>query len=747
MSKRFELALSNCDASDWQQFESLSAQFLGDEFPEHRTTASGAGDGGRDGMLLNQNEDDTVVIQVSVAEDWRGKINRTVKRLATTHPSTAVLIYATPHRIGAKADELTASIRAQNRIHLDIRDRSWFVERQSRSRTTRDAAGWFAEFVVGRLDQDETLIDHSGAALSDEEARAALLFLVLQRNDDDTDRQLTKQTYDALVRSVLRDTDNDDRKHRDTIHSDILGIMPSHRRANVIEYADNALARLSGRVIRHWQQGDTFCLSHEERERVAEERARLRLVDEELETELVTSAEFVAEPLGLDISLVDSSQLTTRLRRVLEAFLVQRGESFVDSLETGETLIFREEELQQLAEQDLNRFPDNTSLRGGIVPLVANTVTRVLLNPGENLRPYLRTIADAYTLLAFVRETPNVQSAISRLFTHGDFWLDTSAILPVLVENLLEPEERAYSQLLLGAHRAGASLFVTEGVLDEIDSHIRNCLLAWRSPTTWNARTPFLLAAHTWAGEKMDDFPAWASTFRGRERPIDDLRDYLSEVLNINLQSLSDEYNDTEEQLRWHCDEYWRSVHQGRRRSPSDRPIDPEIVRQLAEHDSESFLGVLHRRHREPSGSTFGYRSWWLTLDGAASRAAKEISDRSGMDVRTPVLSYDFLSNYLTVGPARQQLDKGFTQRLPVIMDTSLIDAKPSDLTAVADSVRERVRGQDTRIVKREVRDHLDREKLRGGRVGKTTLEAMEYDIRAALENRSNGRGSPEPDS
>lgn len=734
VSSRFEFALKALPTESWIQFEKLSAEFLADDFPEFRTTANQSGDGGRDGHLFVPSDEDSVAIQASVTSEWESKIRNTVARLANTHPSVQVLIYVTPHRIGAQADELVAELRGRNRVHLDVRDSSWFVERENKSMATAKAAEWFSDFVVGRIADDETLIDHSAAVLDDEETRAALVFLVLQRADDSLDRQLTKQCFDALVRSVLRDTSNENRMSRSEVHQHVAALLPSHPANQIAEYADLALARLEKRYIRLWTAQDEFCLTYEERERVAEEKARLRLADAELDVELHTHARFVAEPLGLDLSVVDQGELTTRFRRVLEELFFQRGETFVESLESGEEFLFREDEIEVMAERDLANNPDKSSLRGGVVALVTQTLTRVLLNPGDQVRAYLRGVADAYTLWAFMRETANVQSAVSKLFSQGDIWLDTSALLPLLAEELLEESERHYTQLIQGVHSSGARTYVTEGVVEELDAHIRNCVYASRSPTTWTSRTPFVLAAHIWAGERNEDFVKWINVFRGRHRPKDDLIEYLEEVHGITFLDLAKEYETANEKLRWHTDEYWRRVHQKRREADAENPTDPQVIEELASHDAVTFVGVLERRAKELVGSAFGYRTWWLTLDGAARGAHKRISEDSGFDISSPVMTFEFLSNYLVVGPARRQLSKAQAQNLPVLNDTSLIEGTPDELLAVADDARQRMAGQDGRLRKRFIRDTLDQEKLRGSRVRRTTVEAMEDDIRAALQ-------------
>jgi len=68
-------------------------------------------------------------------------------------------------------------------------------------------------------------------------------------------------------------------------------------------------------------------------------------------------------------------------------------------------------------------------------------------------------------------------------------------------------------------------------------------------------------------------------------------------------------------------------------------------------------------------------------------------------------------------------------------MDSEFIDAVPEQLLSAAAEVRSTVEGQPERVVLREVRDHLDREKLRSGPIARGGVEVLEMDIQRALES------------
>lgn len=127
--KRLELALELMKTSDWERFESLCSSFLAPEFGELRTVASIGGDKGRDAELFSAAGTSQAKVQYSLTKDWRKKINATLSRLRDTFPDTVVLIYCTSQQIGADGDDLKSTCLAKEGVVLDIRDRSWFLER------------------------------------------------------------------------------------------------------------------------------------------------------------------------------------------------------------------------------------------------------------------------------------------------------------------------------------------------------------------------------------------------------------------------------------------------------------------------------------------------------------------------------------------------------------------------------------------------------------------------------------------
>lgn len=567
MNARFKLALEQFNSARWSLFEELAGKFLADEFQHLRTMADPRGDGGRDSELYSANEFPHIALQYSVAADAESKVRDTASVLNKKQPAITELIYVTNRLIPTKVkDDLRKRLRNHNRMSLDFRDQSWFLDRSERSPATVQAIDKVCKILIEPLLLNAGVIRSAPVSLTDEDAKAALLFLALQREDDTQDRGLTRLCFDGLVRSILRRTDNDNRMALADIHATACNLLPSHQPDDVAMYVDRALERLERHAIRHWTKEDAYCLTYPERKRVAEALAQLELREREFENELRSHAETLCGLLQAGVP-PDLDSITMRARRVLERYLFGRGEEFVAGLAAGHIPMLIGDELRSIAQMDLNQYADTSSLRHKLLDVVEGTLSRLLQEPTSATLHYLHAIKNAYTLFAFLRETPNVQLAITKVFAGGELFLDTSVILPLMAEQLLDPEERPYTRLFEAARSAGVELRTTLGVVEELVSHLARCRTAYRLGATFRGSTPFLLNAHTWSGRRPDQFLAFVEEFAGEARSESDLVAFLVEERGITAMSLEKDLMSARDDLRWQITEFWREVHLKRRDS------------------------------------------------------------------------------------------------------------------------------------------------------------------------------------
>ena len=361
----------------------------------------------------------------------------------------------------------------------------------------------------------------------------------------------------------------------------------------------------------------------------------------------------------------------------------------------------------------------------------------VLEQPSPQTQAHLRRLADAYTLFAFLKQTPDVQKVMLNVFSEGDIWMDTTAILPLIGESLVDdPEERHFTILMRAAVDAGLLLFVTEGVVEEVERHLNLAVAYGHNRTsTWTGRVPFLYSAFVLSGRPENEFLDWQRDICGREQPLQDVSDYLADEFSIETRNLL-EYSDAASlELRGVVQELWNETHE-RRRQRGDYGADQGTRSRLVAHDVENSVGVIEYR-RTIGPSPMGYLAWWLTFDGTAMKMKDHLRERLGPQAPpSPVLSPDFLTQLLRLGPLRTAIEQDLRVQLPLLTDMSVNHYAPQALLDLARETREKSSSQNERVVRREVRDAVNRARQQMGPAAVGGVRAMEDRISASIKRQ-----------
>jgi hypothetical protein len=710
--ERFKLALSSVDGAKWREFEKLATVFLAEEYPSLRPMAASSGDDGLDGAIFHAEDDPEVALQFSVRRDWESKIYETCKRLKKTTPDCRLLIFATSQSVGPKLTAVRKKVRADYALFLDVRDAEWFLTRRNSAAAVEAEAEAFSHLIADPLLTGASALERQAQALDDLEAKAAFVYLGLQWQDETREKGLTKLCFEAIVRAVLRDTTSEERMHRDEIKAHVARLLPAHPASQRDIQVDGALKRLSKIFIRHWTKQDEFCLTWNERVRLNDRLAEMETLEAVLRTELTRMLIRVAEEEGVDLPDPLLGVTVERARAVLERILLDRGEAFAGAVTNDREATLRFEDVEATVYKDLATRPTKD-----IEPrLIAATLTSLMADPPEGVRRYLRSLADTYTLFAFMRETPDVQSAVIKIFADGDIWLDTTVVLPLFAEELLDFSARSHGFMLRAVSESGSRLYVTDGVIEEIASHIKRAkgyARAKHDQRDLYGREPFLLSCYWMSGRDPNDFEHWTENFCGDLRPEDDIADYLSEMFGIEVFNLMELADDADPTLKAMVGEIWHEARDERDKKAialGYPPTDLGTRNLLVSHDVENYVGVLERRRKlRESRSAFGYKSWWLTLDGTAFRIHRELRERlRDKPPASPAISPDFMLNYLAVGPVRARLSRQTEETLPLMLNMSILDAVPKDLVELADLLRKELVDLAPHVVRRKIRDTLD---------------------------------------
>lgn len=726
---RLRFALERLTAGDWLLFERYAAEFLVSEFPTLRTTANPSGDGGRDGEVFIPGCDPRTGMQYSVTESWTSKVRKTANDLEKNHPNVRRLIYCTSKEIGAKSDPLRNEIWEKHGLQVDIRDASWFIDRESESPARFTASAELASTIVDPYLQGRQLVVDVASPLTHDDSKVALLQLSFTSRDGATQRGLTKTTFEALVLAALRDTTAAVTMSLEDTVSAVRQTVPGGASGQVRALVESAITRLtrkSGPVTRRSDTG-RYHIGFQAAEAWKTSAIEYLLDQEGLEEDLAAAASGMDAKLDSNFELLKAE--ARLLRQALERVLLSSGERFVEAIENGNLTQLSEPHLaEEIAALDLPLML--------LTDQAAAVIMRVLLEPSEKSRSHLTRVLESYTLLAFLQATPDVQKSLSRLFSGGEIWLDASAVLPLIGEILIpEDEDRGYTTMLRAARNSGVELRITDGMVEEVERHLNMCLtLTTMHPTEWRNRVPFVYGAYILSGRSENDFSHWLKEIRGDLYPQEDVALFLEHHFGIIRKSLATLAEAAPVELRGAVKELWMQSHESRR-ARGLNSLDPSLVARLADHDVECVVGVMMLRKSSPM-SPLGHTSWWLTLDSTAFKLPTFLRDQLGNEAPTsPVLSPEFLAHMMRFGPLRREVEGDRRNLLPFVTDISRMESVPKELIDLARAVRAEHAEYSELRIQREVRDALERARTNIGDQDRNFGQLLHDQVRSDIEN------------
>lgn len=699
----FGNAFSLLDHESWGTFERICSTFLSCDFPNIRTMANPSGDGGRDAEFFISDSNSNVVFQYSVSKNWRSKILNTKKRIEQTFPDRKIIIYLTNQKIGAGADTLKTELMNEGFL-LDIRDYNWFLDKIYTNELTQQKANeLIADYV--KATSNAFLDQNNGFDIQNKELFTTALYLGLQIEDATNNRNLLKLSFEALVRSALRNTDSEHRKKRGEIYTYIENILCSNDLKTIHMLIENAIKRLEKNKIRHWKKDDTFCISHEEQLKISEGLAEKYDVDKNFQK--------IIEDITVKNNIVESKNIEkviTIIKKSIWRLLYERGQDFINGFSKFQNITNDAIKLKDIVKREViaSIF---TYKNIDTVDTIYNIIVHILTNHTNIFNKYLRYISNSYLLYLFLNKTENIKDITKKIFNKGNIWIDTSVILPLFSEKFEDDEDKKITTILKYCRASGIKLFVTKGIIEEIYAHINKCITCSKM-TEWEGDIPFLYGKYIEKGFSPYSFKDEINVFCGDIRPLDDIELYLNETFDIQVNTFSSATT-INDNIIDAINKIWEAAHQQRRENLR-QSVPEETIEKLIRHDQEMYIGVLNLRSTE-NKSFLGYENWLLTFDKTAWKIPKKVSEQFPQEKNnSPLIQFSFLENCMIFGKANTG-----DQSFPIIFDFELTsdDVANNEFLKISQNIRDNAHGKPEFVIKREIRDAIDKLKMSSCRV------------------------------
>lgn len=683
-----EIALRRATGTDFENFvNEFFPSIIGYGFKP----LGGVKDGGADGLeepIHERASTTTTFYQASVQADTESKIKKTVERLREFGRDPRLLHYITSNEV-KHLDKIEEDLSSELDVNIRIRDSRYITSHLNSSPQTIAAFENNLRHFTDYLNNPgaSPLIGPSAHVKNPE----IFVFLSQEMERREGIGSTLNGVVDSLILWALQGTDPDKGILFDEseIAAKIEETLPSVRSLIYPRLRPRLTSLSSGnkddRKVRWHRQADKFCLPWESRRFIEADNSEDEAIRDAMERSIAERVEEVAPTLS-----DRRKELSRKLvNQTLQLIFEKEGLVFSAHIENGELNNGR------IAITDALRvaLDSFTEIRRDERPIIGDctfSVLRGILNSStEPERAYLGRLTRTYSLLFTLNRQPSLLEYFER--AAGDYYLYVGAdqIVLALSERFLPEADRAITNTLRAAARAGARLILTEHVVSEVVHNLRVSDLEYQNSfSSFPGPVPFdiarncpkiLVRAFLYAQLEKDRL--------GSEWPRN-WQSYVSKFCTHSILRTPGSFEFVRRTLQTKFGLEYRGTNE------LEELVDPEDLEQLAgslmdtkngrydlaRNDALMALAVYgHRTNRreDSSNSEFGYKTWWLTNETRIlGRTRSLVTRHHGSRY---IMRPEFLLNFLTLSPAAASVREEFGSIFPSHLGMSLSRKMPEN--------------------------------------------------------------------
>ena len=701
--KLVEIALAHVPTGEFEKFvNTFLAPILGPDFIPMGGVHDGGADAFRDLGLYETRRPGTFY-QTSIQENHKAKITHTVKRLREVGRDPKTLIYVTAQFVKL-LDQDELSLSNDTDVFVRIRDAGWITGNINHSPATIAA---FESYLRPHLSflgtiGGATVVEHSRHL----DSRAICVFLGQETERRSSNSTLIESVSDSLILWALEGTDPERPLFatRDQIIRKVVDILPSARyfirpqlngRLEILSSKGNP----TGREIRWYKKEDKFCLPYETRLLVQQENIEDELLKVQVLKEFEARAQsFTPEVCPRTVARVAlrAVELTFEARGLELATFLERDVGDYEDLSISDQV--------DIAIQDASL--------GGMDAVVAkestlSVIRRSFYDSTRCERTYFGKLARSYSLLFCLRAEPRIVEYFQSMSGSLILLVGTDILIRALSERYLRAEDQMTCNMLNLLRDVKADLVLTEPVVEEIYTHLRNTDLEFQldfkeveqyvDAEIARHSSKILIRAYFYARlhpvEGVSPPTGWGNfvgqvcdygrlrTNMGREQ----IRKYLSERFGMKCVLTAD----LEEVV---------SGEEVQMLTEVLKELRPNTRRELIENDAKMALAVYGKREslkEQNKTNPYGYRTWWLTQESIVRKATVALVEKRGAQY---IMRPEFLLNFIALSPTMSEVRSAYKDVFPTLLGVKLGNRMRPDLFhGIMEKAREAMGVDDAR--------------------------------------------------
>lgn len=688
----FEHAISQIN--DGNIFEIFGSDFLAAVLGYEFIPVGRSKDKGVDAFqhIFSRKDSEKQIFQLSTELDHVGKIKGTIEKLNTNGIKFNRLIYATNRKIN-NSESFVDEIFDQTGIPLTIFDIRWFSSNSNLSEKTIKA---YQIFVDTYLHQYSKPGQYQTVANLDSDSRL-YVFLGQQFDSNRADLKLDDLLADTLILYSLEGTDPEKGILKTT--EEIKVGIKKYLKFDPRLLDDKISERLEAlttkpRRIKFHSKENGYCLPYETRIEIEQRNLKDELLFKDFyaQTQDTIRKYFV----DTDVRVRDVEILITR---VFNKIFTRQGLEFSNFVLKGDSQSVIEQNLNDVISLAVDESNVIIANKEKVKTALHLAIRDIVYNGTLEQRKFLKSLSNTYLMMFLLQWEPKLSVYFQTLASQLKVFVDNSIIIPALSEYYLAPGNRRHWNLLIGAKKAGISMFINETLLDELVAHIK--MVSNKYYSMFHEMEDFylndefellfideiMIRAYFYAKRKgqVKDFDQLIDNFVNPQLKTvkEDLVTYLKEIFGITF--ISNKAWD----IKVDEDEKAKLSENLSHRKSADHKKTADIK---AQNDAEMILAIYYLRNRNgetSSSGIFGYKTWWLSKDTSTYKAVVKCF---GHD-KYPVSCYirpDFIYNYIALKPTSDEIDGAYNEIFPTMLGVNLSYHMPREVSqAVQEKIKE----------------------------------------------------------
>jgi len=285
-------------------------------------------------------------------------------------------------------------------------------------------------------------------------------------------RKLIHSVTDTMILWALSDTDPDNGvfMSEKEIEVKIFDCFPWTKKILTGHIKDRVKSlrskQIDGREIKWYKKQQHYCLPFSTRDAINKENTQ----DEVLKITFIEELKFQLSNL-FDGDDGEYSRIAEFADKVVHMIFENQGLLFSHFLSTENN---NDEPLV------VSDCIDKVLVEGNVEPIklqdyrnfIEKLINRIFYNGSPSQRQYLNCLSRTYVLLFTLQAEPKIVEYFSNMSSHFNLFLGSDIIVKALSERYLSEQDQVARNLLKMATNAGMSLSFSEGILEEVYTHM-----------------------------------------------------------------------------------------------------------------------------------------------------------------------------------------------------------------------------------------------------------------------------------